>query len=135
MMFAHQNRTQIFKSFKVSYCVQRNAAIKKILKFLAAPLAESEQDFEDDFIRQLQASVKEVKESREMGARYMTFGELLDEEKIEAREEGRLLKLKEQVERKLAKGWSLEKIAEVFEEDMEDIQEAMKVQEREPREW
>ena len=119
----------------MSYCVQRNAAIKKILKFLAAPLAESEQDFEDDFIRQLQASVKEVKERRKMGARYMTFGELLDEEKIEAREEGRLLKLKEQVERKLAKGWSLEKIAEVFEEDMEDIQEAMKVQEREPREW
>ena len=97
------------------------------MNFLAAPLAESEQDFEDDFIKQLQASVKKVKESREMGARYMTFEEVM----IEKREEGRLLKLKEQVERKLEKGWSLEKIAEVFEENMEDIQDALKAQERE----
>ena len=121
----------IFLSTKGTNTEEVPAELVHFLKFLAAPLAESEQDFEDDFIKQLQASVKEVKESREMGARYMTFEEVM----IEKREEGRLLKLKEQVERKLAKGWSLEKIAEVFEEDMEDIQEAMKVQEREPREW
>lgn len=83
------------------------------MKFLAAPLAESEQDFEDDFIKQLQASVKEVKESREMGARYMTIEELVKEE-LE-------LELRGKVEKKLAKGYLAEDIADMLEEDIEVI--------------
>ncbi|MBQ8803819.1 MAG: Rpn family recombination-promoting nuclease/putative transposase [Tyzzerella sp.] len=95
----------------------------RFLDFVAAPLSESERDFEDDFIRQLQNSVREVKESREMGARYMTFQELLNDEREEGLQEGRFLKLKEQVEKKLAKGCSIEDIADMLEEDIEVIKD------------
>ena len=40
---------------------------------------------EDAFVKRLQNSVREVKASREMGARYMTFQELLKDERIEER--------------------------------------------------
>ena len=39
----------------------------------------------DHFIRKLQDSVNEVKASREMGARYMTFEQLLKDEREEER--------------------------------------------------
>ncbi len=93
------------------------------MKFVAAPLAESEQDFEDDFIRQLQASVKEVKESREMGARYMTIEELAKEE-LE-------LELRGKVEKKLEKGYLAEDIADMLEEDIEVIRDIIKELENE----
>lgn len=57
----------------------------KLLKYIGTPLSDSEQDFEDEFVRKLQDSVAQVKVSREMGARYMTFEELLNEEKEEER--------------------------------------------------
>jgi hypothetical protein len=57
----------------------------KLLKFAGAQPSESEKDFEDAFVKRLQNSVKEVKASREMGARYMTFQELLKDERIEER--------------------------------------------------
>ena len=59
------------------------------LKYVEAPLSESEKDFEDDFVARLQKTVKEVKVSREMGARYMTFQELLKDEREAGRKEGR----------------------------------------------
>ena len=67
--------------------------------------------------------MREVKESREMGARYMTFQELLNDEREEGLQEGRFLKLKEQVEKKLAKGCSIEDIADMLEEDIEVIKD------------
>ena len=57
----------------------------KLLKFAGAQPSESEKDFEDAFVKRLQNSVREVKASREMGARYMTFQELLKDERIEER--------------------------------------------------
>lgn len=74
----------------------------KLLKYIGTPLSDSEQDFEDEFVRKLQDSVAQVKVSREMGARYMTFEELLNEEK----EEERL----EIAERMLERNMSLEDI-------------------------
>ncbi len=59
------------------------------LKYVEAPLLESEKDFEDAFVERLQKTVKEVKVSREMGAKYMTFLELLSDERRAGREEGR----------------------------------------------
>ena len=63
--------------------------IRCFLKYVEAPLSESEKDFEDEFVKRLQKTVKEVKVSREMGARYMTFQELLNDERAAGREEGR----------------------------------------------
>ena len=64
-------------------------------------------------------SIREVKASREMGARYMTFEELLKDE----REEGARNKLIDLVQKKLAKGQSVEQIADALEETAESIQE------------
>ena len=44
-------------------------------------------DFNDNYVRQLQESVKKVKKSREMGVRYMQLQELLKEERAEGRRE------------------------------------------------
>lgn len=54
-----------------------------------ADLAESEQDFGDELVKQFQDSIREIKTSREMGERYMLFEELLKEERQEGIAEGR----------------------------------------------
>ena len=61
----------------------------KFLKFVGAKPSDSEKDFEDAFIRRLQESIREVKASREMGARYMTFQELLKDERAAGKAEGK----------------------------------------------
>lgn len=50
--------------------------------------SESEQDFKDAFIKRLQDFVREVKASREMGARHMIFQEMLKDEREAGRQEG-----------------------------------------------
>lgn len=60
------------------------------LEYVKAPLAESEKDFQDEYIAKLQDSIKSIKVSREMGARYMTFQELLADEREQGRVEGRV---------------------------------------------
>ena len=64
-----------------------------------------------------------MKASRETGARYMTFEEYLKEEREEAKEEGARNKVIELVKKKLAKGQSVEQIADALEETVETIQE------------
>ena len=73
-------------------------------------------------MKRLQDAVREVKASREMGARYMTFQELLKDEREAGRAEGRV----ELVKKKLAKGDSLEKIADDLMEDINVIEEIVK---------
>ena len=55
---------------------------------MEADLAESEQDFGDELVKQFQDSIREIKTSREMGERYMLFEELLKEERQEGVAEG-----------------------------------------------
>ncbi len=63
-------------------------SLVKFLKFVAADLEESEQDFEDSYVGQLQNSVSHIKRDREMGERYMTLEEMLRDEREEGRREG-----------------------------------------------
>ena len=81
----------IFLSTKGTNEDEVSKELVKFLKFVGAQPSESEKDFEDVFVKRLQNSVKEVKASREMGARYMTFQELLKDE----REAGRAIGQKE----------------------------------------
>ena len=105
----------------------------RFLKYVGTPLSDSEKDFDDAFIQRIQSAVKEVKASREMGARYMTFQELLNDEREAGRKEGhaaglkegRIENLKNQVKKKLEKGKSVEAIAEDLEEDIPVIRELM----------
>ena len=96
------------------------------LKYVGAPLSESEKDFRDEFVGRLQKAVREVKVSREMGARYMTFQELLNDERREGRVEGDKARLLRQIKAKLAKGKTVQVIAEELEEDMAVVKEAIR---------
>ena len=85
----------------------------KFLKFVGANPLESEQDYEDAFIERLQKSIKEVKASREMGARYMTFQELLQDERVEERR--RIAK------KMLERDMSVEEVAELTDMTIEQV--------------
>ena len=61
----------------------------RFLRYIHADLLESEKDFQDAFIKQLQDTVKQIKGSREMEERYMVFEEMLRDERKSGREEGK----------------------------------------------
>lgn len=82
------NKT-IFLSTKGKNKEQMPQSLVKFLKFVEADLAESEQDFDDELVRQFQTSIRKIKTSREMGERYMLFEELLKEERQEGLAQGR----------------------------------------------
>lgn len=56
-------------------------SLVRFLEFVTADIEQSEQDFEDEFVDQLQRSVHNVKESREMRECYMIFEEMMEEER------------------------------------------------------
>ena len=91
------------------------------MKFVAADIEQSESDFEDEFVGQLQKSIHNVKESREMGERYMIFEEMMRDERKAGREEGREEGRKE--------GALLAKRASIFEllEDVGRVSEELEV--------
>jgi predicted transposase/invertase (TIGR01784 family) len=60
----------------------------RFLQFVHARLSNSMNDFGDDFVKRLQDSVARIKKSREMGARYMLFEEMLQDERAEGKAEG-----------------------------------------------
>ena len=62
----------------------------RFLKFATADLEESEEDFQDELVKQFQETIHSIKTDREMGERYMIFEEMLREEKQEGRLEGRI---------------------------------------------
>lgn len=82
------NKT-IFLSTKGKNKEQMPQSLVKFLEFVEADLAESEEDFDDELVRQFQTSIRKIKTSREMGERYMLFEELLKEERQEGLAQGR----------------------------------------------
>lgn len=61
----------------------------KFLKFVHANLEESQQDFDDEFVKRLQDSIQRIRQSREMEERYMLFEELLRDERAAGQAEGK----------------------------------------------
>lgn len=59
----------------------------KFLEFVRADLNESEKNFEDAFVLQLQNTIRKVKSSREMEDRFMILEEMLKDERAEGRKE------------------------------------------------
>lgn len=90
------NKT-IFLSTKGKNKEQMPQSLVKFLKFVEADLAESEEDFDDELVRQFQTSIRKIKTSREMGERYMLFEELLKEERQEGLAQGRQENAKEYI--------------------------------------
>ncbi len=62
--------------------------LARFLDFVHADLASSTDDFGDAYVKQLQASVKDVKASREMEGRFMVLEEMLRQEHRDGYEEG-----------------------------------------------
>jgi len=62
--------------------------LRKFLRYVAADIKTSTEDFDDDYVRSLQKSVSRIKSDRKMGERYMLLKELLSDERNEGRIEG-----------------------------------------------
>jgi predicted transposase/invertase (TIGR01784 family) len=80
------------------------APLVKFLDFVHAELPESTNDFEDEFIRRLQTSIAQIKSSREMGAKYMVFEEMLRDEHASGKAEGKAEGLAQGLAQGLAEG-------------------------------
>ena len=97
------------------------------LKFVKANQEESQNDFQDYFVKQLQDSIRWIKSSREMEERFMIFEEMMKDEREAGKQEGRR-EGKQETQQNTAfnmhqKGYPDEAIAEVLEVDVETVQE------------
>lgn len=121
----------IYLSTKGQNETEVSEKLVRFLKYVQADLDESVMDYGDEFVKKLQETVMRVKESREMGERYMTLQEWLKDEyeegKLAGREEGiregAKSKLLSMVEKKLAKGHTPEEIADILEEELDVVLE------------
>ena len=97
------------------------------LKFVKANQEESQKDFQDYFVKQLQDSIRWIKSSREMEERFMIFEEMMKDEREAGRREGRQ-EGKQETQQNTAfnmhqKGYTNEAIAEVLEVDVKTVLE------------
>lgn len=93
----------------------------KFLKFVKAELSDSTNDFKDEYVKQLQESVRMIKANREMEERFMVLREMLEEERMEGREEGRMITLIEVIQKLKLKNKSAAEIAELLTEDIQEV--------------
>ena len=125
-----------------TYGENKDEVSKELVNFLdyVHERAEgSNKDYGDAFVKQLQKSVEEIKQSREWGDRYMGLKEMLEDEYDEGLEAGKAIglsegkaigiaegektKLASLVKKKLEKGNTPEEIADILEEDVNIIKE------------
>ena len=97
------------------------------LKFVKANKEESQKDFQDHFVKQLQDSIRWIKSSREMEEHFMIFEEMMKDEREAGRREGRQ-EGKQETQQNTAfnmhqKGYTNEAIAEVLEVDVKTVLE------------
>ena len=82
-------RTIVFLSTKGKNAEEVPKELVHFLKFVKADIKESQGDFQDEYVKQLQKFVEHIKKDREMEERFMLFEELLKEERKSGKEEGR----------------------------------------------
>jgi predicted transposase/invertase (TIGR01784 family) len=82
-------RHTVFLSTKGTNGDEVPESLVKFLKYVKAGLEDSTEDFDDEYVKQLQDSVARIKSSREMGERYMVLEEMLRKERAEGKVEGR----------------------------------------------
>lgn len=79
----------LFLSTKGTNDTEVPSELLKLLKFIGADKDRMEDDFSDEYVTRLQETIRRIKRDREMGARYMLFEELLNDERKAGRAEGR----------------------------------------------
>lgn len=78
--------------FLSTYGKNENEVSKELvtfLKFVKADFKESTADFGDGFVKTIQESIRQIKESRRMEERYMLLEEVLKDERAEGKTEGK----------------------------------------------
>ena len=100
-------RYTIFLSTRGENPQEVSESLVNFLKFVKADLKESKEESEDPFVRQLQKTIEKIKVNREMGERFMVFQEMLSEERVVGRNEGKQEMQKETIVRLLGKLGSL----------------------------
>ena len=106
----------------------------EFLHYLEHTTDEMAENAESERIKRIHSRVRKVRDSEEMGVRYMQAWEEKYYEKEEGRKEGlaegraegRAQERAELIQKKLAKGKSIEEIADALEESVETIQGFMK---------
>ena len=88
----------IFFSTKGKNEEEVSKELVKFLKFVGADLQESTEDYEDEFVKELQKSVAHVKTSREMEERFMLLELMLKDERKAGKIEGKIEALLELLE-------------------------------------
>ncbi len=70
-------RTIVFLSTKGKNAEEVPEELVHFLKFVKADIKESQDDFQDEYVKQLQKFVEHIKKDREMEERFMLFEEML----------------------------------------------------------
>lgn len=99
-----------------------SAELVKFLRFVKAEVSECMDDFEDDYVKQLQKSVRTIKTNREMEARFMIFKERTTNGRIEGREDGRQITLIRLIRRWKEKDKAVEELMELLEQEQEEAE-------------
>ncbi len=81
-------RNIVFLSTKGENDEEVPKELVRFLKFVKADLRESQNDFEDEYVRKIQKFVRHIKQDREMEEKYMLLEELLKDEREVGRKEG-----------------------------------------------
>lgn len=115
--------TRIFLSTKGKNENEVSKELVDFLRYVENTTDEIAESVTSDRIRRIHERVCKVKASEEVGIRYMQSWEEKYYEREEGREEGARNKLMEQISKKLAKGKSVEEIADALEEDVQTIQQ------------
>ena len=74
-------RKIVFLSTKGKNAEEVPEELVRFLEFVKADRKESQNDFQDEYVKQLQKFVEHIKKDREMEERFMLFEELLKEER------------------------------------------------------
>lgn len=80
----------IFLSTKGKNDMEVSKELVNFLNFIRENEASETREYQDDYIKQLQRSIREVKQSREMGSRYMSLQLMLRDEYRKGKAEGRV---------------------------------------------
>ena len=81
-------RNIVFLSTKGENDEEVPKELVRFLKFVKADLRESQNDFEDEYVKKIQKFVRHIKQDREMEEKYMLLEELLKDEREVGRKEG-----------------------------------------------
>lgn len=123
----NEERYSIFLNTKGNNESEVSKELVSFLKYVNSKVEECETDFEDAYVAQLQKTVKNIKQSRDMEEKYMTLEEMLREEREEAKEEGKQEGQKEakemMIRNMLSRDISVEMVAEIAQEPIEKIRE------------